>query len=341
MSGLKRTPPQKPLNEEEPPFDYEENEVPQGEYDVDVQEPEVVEPLRRPSGNTSRPNKPTQAIATRKSTSIATNDLFETDYDAASEALDEAMVRLRSNAHEGEILRFKWNGQYYIRLLPILKGRPPIHAFGQHWNLMPDHDGEMNVLNCPKITFGQNCDICAAIGREVDEGRATFRDFSGMGGASAQAKAMFLAIIIDIQPTTPDADVSAMKLPAIRIVEANYTISKWLKDRWYDVDVDRSELYDPKEGRIIRVSRLEVKKRVSYEMQMMKPYPIPAEFLDPAIWPKVNAYLPSEDITVIRKKLMANVYSLPDWLANYLQTIPVKGAAIRKQHQSEEEDPYA
>jgi hypothetical protein len=215
---------------------------------------------------------------------------------------------------------------------------PPVFVYGQHWNLFPEIEGQVNVINCVRSTFSQDCPVCAAIGREVDEGRSAYKDFTGMGGQAAQTKGMFYAVLLDITPVTPDVEIDNLERPAVKLVQVPYSVVNWIKERWADTDLGRDPLYNVDSGCKVRITRKKEKGRTSYAIALLQPYPIESEFLDVATWPKVAAHLPQEDVTVVTRKLMANLLDLPDWLANYLQTTNAAKSASRPKY--DDSDPY-
>lgn len=238
----------------------------------------------------------------------------------------------------------RWEGEYKLRILPVLSPDEFLRQYGQHWNVFPsDSDKGFSVVGCPKFTYGRDCPICDAISKAVSERKVKIDEFKGGEGGKGNMLVKRQALLrVLLTEFTPDPKVKKppkfMDLPQLKVISLPLSMAKALKAKIEDKDIGAKNVIDPKVGKIWKL-----KKNESidgwWDDNLLDPWPIPEEFLESDGWPEIDAFLPTEttdDLLALISRFQRNIHPI---IANYSLAIDVGQAKIegRKPSMSKED----
>jgi hypothetical protein len=222
----------------------------------------------------------------------------------------------------------RWEGEYKLRVLPVLAPDEFLRQYGQHWNVFPsDADKGFSVVGCPKFTHGHDCPICDAINKAVSERKVKLEAFKGGEGGKGNMLVKRQALLrVLLTEFTPDPKVKKppkfTDLPQLKVISLPLSMAKALKAKLQDKDIGAKNVIDPVVGKIWKL-----KKNESidgwWDDNLLDPWPIPEEFLESDDWPEVDAFLPqesTEDILQLINRFHRNIHPV---IANYTLAIDV------------------
>jgi hypothetical protein len=212
----------------------------------------------------------------------------------------------------------KWEGEYKVRILPVLSADEFLRQYGQHWNVFPsESDKGFSVVGCPKFTHGQDCPICDAINKAVSERKVKIDVFKGgeggKGNMLVKRQALLRVLLLDF---TPDPKVKKppkfTDLPQLKVISLPLSMAKALKSKLQDKDIGAKNIIDPVAGKVWKLKKSEGIDGW-WDDNLLDPWPIPEEFLESDDWPEVDAFLPVEttdDIMQLIEKFSRNIHPI-------------------------------
>lgn len=224
------------------------------------------------------------------------------------------------------ILSLRWDGSYKIRLLPTRSKDDFNVKYGQHWNVFPAPENQkFSVVSCPKFSLGRDCPICDGINRAISEKRISYEEVGGEKGIIVQRRVLNRVLLYDFVPSRDAKKPPKFThFPLFKIIMLPAaSLGTMLAEKLEDRDYGWKALFDPTEGKILKITRSMRNKPNIYTLDVMDKMPIPEEFLDVETWPDFRKALPITSTEELIEMVRINAGAIPDFIENHVMAIEV------------------